>query len=150
MEKILKNQIMEHLINEKLISLNQHGFVNKKSTVTQLLNYLDKASDSIADGNVVDVIYFDFAKAFDTIPHWKLLRKLENYGKKNTLLRWIHAFPTDRHQVVRVNGRNSEKHRVQSGAPQGSVLGPLLFVLHINDLPDVVRSLLYFDNKQCF
>ena len=64
---------MEHLINEKL-SLNQHGFVNKTSTVTQLLNYLDKVSDSISDGNVVDVIYFVFAKAFDTVPHRRLLK----------------------------------------------------------------------------
>ena len=69
LEKIIKNNIMDHLTREKLLSPKQHGFVNGRSTVTQLLNYLDRAADAIAEGKVVDVIYFDFAKAFDTVPH---------------------------------------------------------------------------------
>ena len=80
LEKIMKNTIMNHLIQEKLLSSKQHGFVKGRSTVTQLLNYLDRATEAIAEGKVVDVIYFDFAQAFDTVPHRRLLHKLESYG----------------------------------------------------------------------
>ena len=82
----MKCQIMDHLVQEDLLSPSQHGFVNKRSTVTQLLNYFDKSTETIADGDVVDVIYFDFAKAFDTVPHQRLLMKLKGYGIKNEIL----------------------------------------------------------------
>ena len=93
---------MDHLTREKLLSPKQHGFVNGRSTVTQLLNYLDRAADAIAEGKVVDVIYFDFAKAFDTVPHRRLLKKLEGYGVKNEVLLWVESFLKDRHQLVKV------------------------------------------------
>ena len=80
MEKLIKNQIMNHLTIMKLLSKKQHGFMNKRSTVTQLLSYLDKCEELISNSRVVDVIYLDFAKAFDTVPHRRLLKKLEAYG----------------------------------------------------------------------
>ena len=134
MERVLKEQIMEHLMKEKLLSSKQHGFLGKRSTVTQLLHYLDKCADSISNEKVVDVIYFDFAKAFDTVPHRRLLKKLEAYGIRGKVLEWIKAFLSDRHQQVKVNGSLSKKCRVLSGVPKGSVLGPLLFVIYINFL----------------
>ena len=86
MERILKEQIMKHITDEKLLSTKQHGFIGKRSTVTQLLHYLDKCADSISNDKVVDVIYFDFAKAFDSrgypaiavIPHLRYIKVVAN------------------------------------------------------------------------
>ena len=143
MEKIIKTQIMTHLQEQKLLSTRQHGFINRRSTVTQLLNYLDCCAEDIANGKAVDAVYFDFAKAFDTVPHQRLLLKLEAYGIRNEPLNWIKDFLNDRHQIVKVNGIESEKRKVLSGVPQGSVLGPILFVVYINDLPEAVKSRLF-------
>ena len=86
MERILKGQIMKHNTDEKLLSTKQHGFMGKRSAVTQLIHYLDKCVDSISDEKVVDVIYFDFAKTFDTVSHRRLLRKLDAYGIRGRVL----------------------------------------------------------------
>ena len=112
MEKIIKTQIMTHLTKENLLSKKQHGFMTKRSTVTQLLSYLDKCAESISKNNVVDVIYFDFAKAFDTVPHKRLLKKLEAYGIRGQVLKWIEAFISNRYQLVKVNGISSKKCKV--------------------------------------
>ena len=101
---------------------------------------------------VVDTIYLDFPKAFDTIPHRRLMGKLQSYGVKGRILTWIKSFLTGHTQVVKVNGSVPESAPVLSGIPQGNVLGPLLFVIYINDLPEAINSdsFLFADDTKVF
>ena len=152
MEKIVKDAVLSHLNENDLLSSKQFGFVSGRSTVTQLLKYLDQCAEIISNGGIVDSIYFDFSKAFDTVPHRRLMAKLQSNGIDGDVLSWIGGFLSGREQVVRVNGEMSLPRPVISGIPQGSVLGPLLFVIYINDLPDVVSSnvLLFADDTKLF
>lgn len=143
MESIVKDRILAHLTQEKLFSNHQYGFIPGRSTTTQLLSYLNTCIEAIAEGDVVDTIYFDFAKAFDTVPHRRLMKKLKAYGIGGQILNWIQSFLQGRTQTVKVNGVKSDAAAVLSGIPQGSVLGPILFVIYINDLPDAVKSSVY-------
>ena len=91
-------------------------------------------------GKSVDIIYMDFKKAFDTVPHRRLLSKIQAHRIQGPVLNWIRGFLTKRHQRVIINGSLSEEAAVSSGIPQGSVLGPILFVMYINDLPNKVNN----------
>lgn len=152
MEKILRSAIVHHLQANNLLSEKQFGFISGRSTTTQLLYFLDSCVNKIADGEVVDTIYLDFAKAFDTVAHKRLLVKLQAYGITGKLYDWINDFISGRTQVVNVNGTSSVPAQVTSGIPQGSVLGPLLFVIYINDIMDDIDSdcLLYADDTKLF
>ena len=134
MERTLKERMMNHLLTNNLIKASQHGFLPKKSTATNLVAYLDYVSKELDKGQPVDVLYLDFAKAFDKVPHKRLIQKLKWYKLNIKLVKWIEAWLFERKQRVIVNGVPSDWIDVISSVVQGSVLGPILFTIYINDI----------------
>ena len=152
LESMVRSEVLTHLLATGVLSKRQFGFINGRSTTLQLLHFLDTCAQSIVQGKVVDTIYFDFKKAFDMVPHKRLIAKLEAYGIRGKVLKWIEEFLSGREQYVIVNGEKSSSGRVTSGIPQGTVLGPLLFVVYINDILENVTSdgFLFADDTKIF
>lgn len=135
------------------VSNSQHGFVPKRSGTTNLIEYVSYAVNVIESGSQLDAVYTDLTKAFDRVRHSLLVRKLKDIGVHSKMLDWFRSFLTDRSQFVKIGGCKSELFPVLSGVPQGSHLGPLFFILFINDVVDVFKNancLLYADDLKLF
>jgi hypothetical protein len=153
METLVRNRIVKHLEANDLISASQSGFRSGRSTLSQLLLSHFKLVDSVNSRSCIDGIFTDLSKAFDSISHSKLLMKLYAYGINPCVCKWIENFLCNRRQRVIINNSVSCWLVCTSGVPQGSVLGPILFLVYINDLPDVVKNsdiFLYADDAKIF
>ena len=150
LEHIIVHSIM-NFVENNIFCREQHGFRRHRSCTSQLLGQVDDITYSRDKGKQVDMLVMDFAKGFDKVSHSLLIHKLHHYGITGDINNWIKNFLSDRKQAVVVDGALSSFVSVESGVPQGSVLGPSLFLLYINDLPNGLTSTtrLFADDTAC-
>uniref|UniRef100_A0A8R1I4H1 Reverse transcriptase domain-containing protein n=2 Tax=Caenorhabditis japonica TaxID=281687 RepID=A0A8R1I4H1_CAEJA len=139
-ERCLLKKILQHLDTIKFWNNDQHGFRPKKSTVTCMLEAVNDWTESIDEGAQVDVIYLDYAKAFDRVPHDILLAKLVDANLNPNLIKWIRSYLSNRTFSVKVNNESSTPKHAQCGVPQGAVLSPILFGIFVNEIPSILPS----------
>ena len=149
LEHVIVSNVLKHLDCYKILIDCQHGFRARRSCETKLVTLCHDLSSSLDKGIQTDMLVLDFSKAFDRVPHQRLLRKLEHFGVRGTIHSWIASFLSGRTQSVVVEGSSSDRVPVVSGVPQGSVLGPMLFLLFINDIPDKITSNLRLFADDC-
>ena len=149
-EKVVFNQLYKYFEQNSLLIENQFGFRARKSTTHAILNLMQYLYQNLDTGNIIFSIFLDFRKAFDTVNHQILISKLESYGIRGQALDWFQSYLSNRKQYVNVNDTNSDLKQISCGVPQGSILGPLLFLIFINDLPrcsKLFKYILYADDS---
>jgi len=140
LERAVHNQLYTYLTNCNILSQSQSGFRSNHSTATTLLDVSDYILSNMNDGNVTAAVFLDLKKAFDTVNHNILLSKLKSYGIGVEALSWFKSYLSNRSQVVNINSTLSDCKPINVGIPQGSILGPLLFIIYVNSLSDIVSS----------
>ena len=140
LESLLRDQLLEHVKVHNLASKHQHGFTSGRSCFRNWLGAIEDWTRTYDESVDVDIVYLDYRRAFDTVPHKRLVKKLKAYGNSGTSIGWIESFLTKRQMRVLINGKMSRWIDVLSSVPQGSVLGPLLFLLFVIEIPDLVGS----------
>ena len=154
--KCLERCVVNHcytLISPQLYHL-QHGFLRGRSTVTQLLQVYHEVIEALAKGKEIDIAYLDFVKAFDKVPHCALLTKLSKFGISGQVINWFQSYLSDRYQRVALQGTYSDWLQVLSGVLQGSIMGPLMFLVYIDDIPQCIthdpKIAIFADDSKLF
>merc|ERR1712013_573928 len=152
-EKIIFSRLISFVDKYQILFNRQYGFQKEKSTEYALIDIVDNIMSSLEQKESPCCVFLDFAKAFDTVNHKILLGKLHHYGIRGTALSLIESYLTDRQQCVQINNAISDLDYVSHGVPQGSILGPLFFLLYINDIAessDVLKFYLFADDTAIF
>ena len=153
LEKLVYTRTIKFIVNCKILSDSQFGFRKQHNTTHALLTFIDKVAHAIDDVSHTIGVFLDFSKAFDTIDHEILLYKLSHYGIRGRALEWFKDYLADRKQFVSIHGHDSHLKSISCGVPQGSLLGPLLFILYINDLQnssDLLSFICFADDSNLF
>ena len=153
LEKLMYNRILDFIVKHNILYKFQFGFQTNHSTSHALICLIDKITETLENGDNVVGVFLDFSKAFDTVDHNILLQKLHCYGIRGLALTWVSNYLFNRKQYVMYNNIMSDEQTIRCGVPQGSILGPLLFLLYINDMANISNKLfilLFADDSNVF